>query len=137
MGSLAKWTWRFALGGVALAAVVAAGPRPAGAYTDAETRRLFDIFDVNHDGKVTKLEFEANKVDAFFFRQRKNPDDTTLRYEDTGLSRAFFDKADQGHKGYLTGLDMIDAIHFEDIDARHRGYFTYQDFAAALKTISR
>jgi hypothetical protein len=137
MASLAEWTWRFALGGIALGLVIAAGPNSARAYTDAETRRLFDILDVNHDGKVSKLEFEANKVDAFFFRSRKNPDDTTLRYEDTGLSRAFFDKADQGHKGYLTGLDMIDAIHFEDIDAKHRGYFTFEDLVAGLRTISR
>ena len=137
MASLAKWTLHIALGGIALGAVVAIGPTPARAYSDAETRRLFDILDVNHDGKVTKLEFDANKVDAFFFRSRKNPDDTTLRYEDTGLSRAFFDKADQGHKGYLTGLDMIDAIHFEDIDVKHRGYFTLADLAAGLKTISR
>jgi hypothetical protein len=137
MASLAKWTLRIALGGIALGAVMAAGPHAARAYTDAETRHIFDILDVNHDGKVTKLEFEANKVDAFFFRSRKNPDDTTLRYEDTGLSRAFFDKADQGHKGYLTGLDMLDAIHFEDIDVKHRGYFTFEDLTAGLKSISR
>jgi hypothetical protein len=137
MASLGQWTWRMALGAAALGLVVAAVPHGAGAYTEAEAKRIFDILDVNHDGKVTKLEFEANKVDAFFFRMRKNPDDTTLKYEDTGLSRAFFDKADQGHKGYLTGLDMIDAIHFEDIDVKHRGYFTFQDLAAGLKTIGR
>jgi hypothetical protein len=109
----------------------------ARAYTDAEARQIFGILDSDHDGKVTKVEFEANKVDAFFFRNRKNPDENKLTYEQTGLSREFFDKADQGHKGYLTGLDMIDAIHFEDIDVTHRGYFDFNDLVAGLKTISR
>ncbi|HZT50840.1 MAG TPA: hypothetical protein VFA22_02850 [Stellaceae bacterium] len=137
MTARAAGKWRFVLGAAALGMVLGSSPHSARAYIDAEARKLFDILDTNHDGKVTKLEFEANKVDAFFFRSRKNPDDTTLRYEDTGLSRAFFDKADQGHKGYLTGLDMIDAIHFEDIDVKHRGYFTFEDLAAGLKSISR
>lgn len=137
MASLAGWIWRMALGGAALGLVLAGSLPTAKAYSDAETRRIFDILDTNHDGKVSKLEFEANKVDVFFFRGRKNPDDTQLRYEETGLSREFFDKADQGHKGYLTGLDMIDAIRFEDIDTKHRGYFTFEDLNAGLKSISR
>lgn len=111
--------------------------RPASAYTLKEAHEIFDILDSNHDGKVTKLEFEANKIDAFFFRMRKNPDDPRLTYEETGLSRAFFDAADQGHKGYLTGLDLVDAIHFEDIDVTHRGYFDFDELVAGLKRISR
>ena len=110
---------------------------PAAAYTDVEAHRIFEILDVNHDGKVTKEEFEANKVDAFFFRGNKTPEDLRLRYEDTGLSREFFDRADRGHKGYLTGLDLIQAIHFEDVDVKHRGWFDFQDLVVGLKTISR
>jgi len=128
---------RWVVVGLALGLSAFGGWHGARAYSDAESRHIFDILDSDHDGKVSKVEFEANKVDAFFFRNRKNPEDTTLRFEDTGLSRAFFDKADQGHKGYLTGLDMIDAIHFEDIDVKHRGYFDFNDLVAGLKTISR
>jgi hypothetical protein len=128
---------RWVVIGLAAALSMLASLHGALAYTDAEARHIFDILDIDHDGKVTKVEFEAQKVDAFFFRDRKNPDDNKLTYQETGLSRAFFDKADQGHKGYLTGLDMIDAIHFEDIDVTHRGYFDFKDLVASLKTISR
>jgi len=127
--------------GLALALLVlllAPGLLPrAAAYTDEEARRIFDILDSDHDGKVTKVEWEANKIDAFFFRQRQHPEDLRLRYEETGLSREFFDRADTTHKGYLTGLDMVDAIRFEDIDAKHRGFFDFADLVAGLKTISR
>jgi len=112
-------------------------PVAASAYTLQEAKEIFAILDANHDGKVTKVEFEANKMDAFYFRSRPNEQDPRLRYEDTGLSREFFERADNGHKGYLTGLDLADAIHFEDIDVTHRGYFTFEDFIARLKTISR
>ncbi|HUZ74993.1 MAG TPA: hypothetical protein VMU87_18560 [Stellaceae bacterium] len=136
MTGLPGWTAR--LCAIVLAVGVLAFAAPAArAYTDQQAHEIFNILDGNHDGKVTKLEFEANKMDAFFFRERKNPDETRLRYEDTGLSRAFFDKADQGHKGYLTGLDLIDAIHFEDIDVKHHGSFTFDELNAGLKTISR
>jgi hypothetical protein len=139
MAALQKWYRRAAACVVASLAValVAALPHRALAYTQAQAREIFDILDSNHDGKVTKLEFEANKVDAFYFRSRKNPQDPRLRFEETGLSRAFFDRADDGHKGYLTGLDLVDAIRFELIDVRHRGYFEFSDFVAGLKTISR
>jgi hypothetical protein len=129
---------RWGVFAVIVLAVLALAPgHAARAYTPEQAKQIFDILDSTHDGKVTKLEFEANKVDAFYFRNRKNDQDPRLKFEDTGLSRDFFDKADEGHKGYLTGLDLIDAIHFEDIDVKHRGYFDFQDFVAALKTISR
>jgi hypothetical protein len=116
---------------------LAGGVPKAAAYTDEEARHIFDILDSDHDGKVTKVEWEANKIDAFFFRSRQHPEDLRLHYEETGLSREFFDRADTAHKGYLTGLDLVDAIRFEEIDTRHRGYFDFQDLVAGLKTISR
>jgi Ca2+-binding EF-hand superfamily protein len=118
-------------------AILALAAGHAEAYTAQEAKEVFDILDTNHDGKVTKLEFETNKIDAFYFRARKNQQDPRLRFEETGLSRAFFDQADHGHKGYLTGLDLVDAIKFEQIDVRHRGYITFEDLVAGLRTISR
>jgi Ca2+-binding EF-hand superfamily protein len=126
---------------VMVAALVVCAMLPlhaAGAYTLQEAKDIFDILDTNHDGKVTRLEFETNKIDAFYFRTtRKDEQDPRLRYEETGLSRAFFDHADQGHKGYLTGLDLVDAIRFEMIDQHHRGYFDLNDLVAGLKSIGR
>jgi len=129
--------WHKSVVAVLAAALLLMAPQRAPAYTQDQAREIFDILDSNHDGKVTKLEFEANKIDAFYFRDRKDPQDPRLRFEETGLSRAFFDQADEGHKGYLTGLDLIDAIRFESIDVRHRGYFELGDLVAGLKTISR
>ncbi len=137
MGRAKRRFWPF--GGAVAALIFSSVLLSAGAsaYTLQEARAIFDILDVNHDGKVTKLEFETAKMDAFYFRGRPDEQDPRLRLEDTGLSRDFFEKADDGHKGYLTGLDLADAIHYEDIDVKHRGYFTFEDFLAGLKTISR
>ncbi|HXQ52568.1 MAG TPA: hypothetical protein VN802_15845 [Stellaceae bacterium] len=137
MAALAKLPVRHLVAAIALALLVALPPRAAAAYTAQQAHEIFDILDSDHDGKVTKVEFEANKIDAFYFRSRKNPQDPRLRFEETGLSREFFDAADQNHKGYLTGLDLVDAIRFENIDTRHRGYFDFNDLVAGLKTISR
>jgi EF hand len=131
---------RFRPFGSAVAALVLSSVLLSGgasAYTVQQARDIFDMLDTNHDGKVTKLEFETNKIDAFYFRARSDEQDPRLRFEDTGLSREFFMRADNGHKGYLTGLDLADAIHYEDIDVKHHGFFTFEDFLAGLKTISR
>ncbi|MGH7087584.1 MAG: hypothetical protein ACREFQ_01645 [Stellaceae bacterium] len=128
---------RAALGAAALLAAVALGAPASSAYSLEEAHEIFSILDANRDGKVSRLEFEANKIDAFFFRARKDPQDPRLRYDETGLSRAFFDAADQGRKGYLTGLDLVDAIRFEDIDVAHRGDFDFDELVAGLKKISR
>ncbi len=129
--------WHKSVVAVLAVALLLMAPQPAPAYTQDQAREIFDILVSNHNGKVTKLEFEANKIDAFYFRDRKDPQDPRLRFEETGLSRAFFDQADEGHKGYLTGLELIDAIRFESIYVRHRGYFECGDLVAGLKTISR
>jgi Ca2+-binding EF-hand superfamily protein len=120
-----------------LAALLVAPSSAPSAYTLEEAKQIFATLDADHNGKVTKLEFEANKIDAFYFRARTDPQDSRLRFEETGLSRAFFDQADEGHKGYLTGLDLVDSIRFEMIDAKHRGYFDFSDLVVGLKSISR
>jgi hypothetical protein len=80
-----------------------------------------------------------NKMNAFYFRRRPDASGEMkpLTFEDTGLSREFFDKADENHDGRLNGVEIIDAIRFRDIDTRGRGYIDFADLEAFLKKISR
>lgn len=41
------------------------------------------------------------------------------------------------NRGFLDGIDIMDAIKFDDTGARRRGYFDYADLVAFLKKISR
>lgn len=124
---------------VAVALLLVAPLHPAAAFTDKEAKQIFDVLDPDHHGKVTKIEFEVNKMDAFFFRF--SPTHTgemkSLTFEETRLSREFFDKADEGHDGHLDGVDINDAIHFEDVDTTRRGYFDFADLVVFLKKIGR
>ncbi len=114
------------------------GSLPGAAFTDKEAHEIFDILDSEHDGKVTAVEFQVNKVNAFFWRKRQERGEIkNLTFQETGLSREFFDKADIGHKGYLDGVDMTDAIRFKDVDTKGRGYFDYDDLVVYLKKIGR
>jgi hypothetical protein len=112
---------------------------PAAAFTDKQMHAIFDALDPDHRGTVTREQFEANKMNAFFYRMR--PDASggmkPVTFEETGFSRAFFDKADRNHDGQLDGLEMIDAVHFEDIDVARRGYFDFSDLVIFLKKIGR
>lgn len=112
--------------------------QPAAAFSDKDAREIFNILDREQHGKVTLVDFQINKVQAFFWRTRHetgaiNP----VRFEDTILSREFFDQADIGHKGYLDGVDMVYAIRFEDIDTKRRGYFEHADLVVYLNRIGR
>jgi hypothetical protein len=114
--------------------------QPAAAFTDKDAREIFDILDREQHGKVTLVDFQINKVQAFFWRGRQDRGTTgikPIRFEDTILSREFFDKADNGHKGYLDGVDIVYAIRFQDIDTKHRGYFEHADLVAYLNKIGR
>lgn len=127
------------LGAAIVLALLLIGPlHPAAAFTDKEAHQIFDALDPDHHGKVTKVEFEVNKMNAFFFRFRPtHTREMELTSEETRLSREFFDKADEGHEGHLDGVDMNDAIHFEDIDTTRRGYFDFDDLVVFLKKVGR
>ncbi len=123
---------------VAAAAILSSAILPCAAFTDKEAREIFTILDSERDGKVTLVEFQVNKVSAFFWRSRNERGEIkNMTFEQTGLSREFFDKADIGHKGYLDGVDMTDAIRFEDVDVKKRGYFDYDDLVVFLKKIGK
>ena len=111
---------------------------PVSAFTDKNAREIFGILDSDHHGKVTLVDFLVNKVNAFYWRSRQGRGEIKpITFEDTILSREFFDKADFGHKGYLDGLDIVYAIRFDDIDTKRRGYFEHADLVAYLSKIGR
>ena len=123
-----------------LAGAAVMGPNgSAVAFSDKEARELFAMLDANHDGKVTRVEFEGTKMNAFYFHREpsKSGSMEPLTFEQTRLSRAFFDKADTDHDGSLDGVEINDAIRFEDIDTRRRGYFDFADFVMFLNKIGR
>ena len=69
---------------------------------------------------------------------RKQPKgDTIITFEETKVSREWFDKADTNQDGKLSGVEVLGALRFEVIDTRNKGYFTLKDLTRFLKTIGR
>lgn len=108
---------------------------PASAFTDSEIQEVFRKLDTNGDGKVTRQEYAANKVMIVY---RNVPtSNTTLTFEDTRVSRAFFDAADKHHDGKLTPVEIMDALPFEAVDADHKNYITLDDLRRFMNKIGR
>jgi len=108
---------------------------PARAYTDTEIMAIFQMLDTNGDGKVTREEYSANKVMIIY---RNVPTgNTTLTFDQTKLSRSFFDAADTDHDGTLSPVEITDALRFEAVDTDHKGYIVLEDLGRFLKRIGR
>jgi Ca2+-binding EF-hand superfamily protein len=112
---------------------------PAASFTDKQAREIFATLGPDSNGHVSRVQFEQTKLNAFYFRHRPTGDYEMkpLTFEETDLSREFFDKADTDHDGTLDGVEIVDAIRFEDIDTKGRGYFDFSDLVAFLKKIGR
>lgn len=124
--------------GLAVATVLAASlPAigPAWAYTDKEITQIFRMLDTNGDGKVTREEYSANKVAILYRNAPKG--DTTLTFEQTRVSRKFFDAADADHDGTLSPVEAMDALRFEAVDTDRKGYITLDDLRRFLTSIGR
>ena len=108
---------------------------PASAYTDKEITAIFKALDTNGDGKVTREEYSANKV-AIIYR---NVDGRSgnLTFEQTKLSRSFFDAADVDHDGTLSPVEIVDALPFEAVDTDRNGYITLDELRRFLTRIGR
>ncbi len=133
-GGVSPLCWHVFVAGAFLVASLWA-INPVWAYTEKEIERIFQMLDTNGDGKVTREEYSANKVVIFY---RKKPQgNTTLTFEETGLSRQFFDAADTDHDGTLSPLEMTDALPFEAVDVDHKGYITLDDLRRFLTRIGR
>jgi Ca2+-binding EF-hand superfamily protein len=112
-----------------------AATAPAFAYTEAEVQEIFQGMDANRDGKITRAEYNNHKVHMIY---RNVPTGTTdLTFEQTKVSRAFFDAADVDHSGVLTPTEIIDALPFEAVDVGNKGYFTLDELRRFLDEIGR
>lgn len=94
------------------------------------------MLDTNKDGHVSQTEYENNKI-AVIFRKKQTIRDTTITFEETQLTREWFDAADSNHDGVLTGVEARDALRFESIDIDNKGYFTLEDLRRFLQKIDR
>jgi hypothetical protein len=112
-----------------------AATAPASAYTEEEVQEIFQGMDANHDGKITRDEYNVHKVQMIY---RNVPAGTTdLTFEQTKVSRAFFDAADVDHSGVLIPTEIMDALPFEAVDVDNKGYFTLDELRRFLDKIGR
>lgn len=107
----------------------------AWAYTDKEVSKIFDMLDTNGDGRITREEYSANKVKMIYRNMQTSA--TTLTFEQTKLSRAFFDAADTDHDGTLSPVEIMDALPFEAVDTNRKGYISRDDLRRFLNRIGR
>ncbi|MDE1917058.1 MAG: EF-hand domain-containing protein [Sphingomonadales bacterium] len=112
---------------------------------------MFDEADANHDGRISRAEFQAARL-ARFARMDRNGDGVISREDFTRLiafrpqaaSRieAMIAEGDLNHDGKVTREEMAHAPMrvFDMADANHDGYVDQAELAAArtrLRTMAR
>jgi hypothetical protein len=128
------YRWLLGVAAVLLASVSPLGT--ASALTDQEVREIFRMLDTNGDGKITREEYSTNIVKLVYSHVPK-AGAPPLTFEQTRLSRAFFDAADADHDGTLSPLEIMDALPFELADTAHKGYIDLEDMRRVLARIAR
>jgi hypothetical protein len=128
--------YRWILGVAAVLLAFVSPLNTASAITDQEVREIFRMLDTNGDGKITREEYSTNIVKLVYSKVRM-AGAPPLTFEQTRLSRAFFDAADQDYDGTLSPLEIMDALPFELGDTGHKGYIDLEDMRRLLARIGR
>lgn len=109
------------------------------AHGSAEVRtdELLSLLDTDGDRRISKTEFQVNKV-AVVFRNVREPG-ARLRFEDTQVSRAAFDSFDTDHDGVLTTREVVEApfFRFETYDTDKDGSIDAQELEEFVATLRR
>ena len=98
-----------------------------------DPKALFKLLDGDGDGKVSRAEWNENKM-AIFYIDDHNRDLKLSRDELRGLSQEAFDAADLNGDGFLSGYEFNQAafLNFDAIDVDKAGSVTEDEFLAFL-----
>jgi Ca2+-binding EF-hand superfamily protein len=131
-----------------------AAPATGQGLTAEEATRRFAVFDVNGDGRISKDEYELNKVLAIFDtrleRQRTQAAagghtggidhrQIAISREASGLKPEIFDVLDSNGNGTLSAGEIISSelMQFESIDRNGDGFIDRAEFNALIKLLFR
>jgi Ca2+-binding EF-hand superfamily protein len=86
---------------------------------ETQIREAFDLFDGNGDGRIDREEFQLNKTQIFYRSLQRSGETSSLRFEESNLTREAFTDADMDGDGVLSGSEWIEArfARFEIYDA--------------------
>lgn len=109
-------------------------PSSAGSESVADSKRIFEIVDINKDGLVDRIEYRLNKMDALFIRDQ-NRDRHLSRKELSNMSAATFSAVDKDGDNLISGYEFnqADISKFEAVDLNNDGSITFDEFVAFRK----
>ena len=108
----------------------------AGSESIADSKRIFEIVDINKDGLVDRIEYKLNKMDIFFSRDQ-NRDRHLSRKELSKMSAATFSAVDKDGDNLISGYEFnqADISKFEAVDLNNDGSITFDEFVAFRKSL--
>lgn len=121
---------------VIAASVMTALAENAHSFADGEAVQIFKMFDTDGDGKVDRTEFDFNRV-AVIYRNLKTDPINGAAFEQTRLSREFFDSLDRDHNGLLRPIEIYDGFKFERIAGERGQSFDIDDLRRFLSAVGR
>jgi len=148
-----KLSWLYFLVAFAVP-VLLPSPTAAQGLTAEEAARRFALFDVNGDGRISKEEFELNKVTAIFDSRQERAGakpassgstgaidhrQIAISRETAGLKQEIFATMDSNGDGILSASEIIssDLMQFESIDRNGDGFIDRAEFGALIDRLFR
>ena len=139
------------LASVLIALTLVSAPAAAQKLSKQEADQRFAAFDTNGDGRISKDEFELNKVVAMFSPVRSTkrtasgaPTQAGMIDRQIAITRATsrltpeaFNALDTNSDGVLTGAEIIasEQMRFENIDKNGDGYIDRAEFQALIDSL--